>query len=157
MTSGPTMTPVTINAYEVDPRLTQGTISRRLFAYVVDVIMILIWSMIVSVAIAFLGVLTFGFGWALFGLVPLTAIVYNALMIGGRSQATVGMKMMGLRVVDSLTGGRVHVITAAAHALLFYVAVGTFALWLLDFLIGAFRNDSRFGHDLLTGVTFIRD
>ncbi|MGO4705410.1 RDD family protein [Microvirga sp. 2MCAF38] len=155
MTSGQTV-PVTMNAYEVDPRLTRGAISRRFWAYMIDVIMILIWSWIVSIGIAFFGLITFGFGWALFALVPLTAIAYNALTIGGRAQATVGMRALGLRAVDSVTGGPVHVVTAAVHALLFYVAIGTFALWAIDILIGLFRNDSRFGHDLLTGITIIR-
>ncbi|WP_112663594.1 RDD family protein [Microvirga flavescens] len=156
MTGGPVVQSTIINAYEINPRLTRGVISRRFWAYIVDIVMIAIWSVIVSIGIFMFGLLTIGFGWVLFSLVPLTAIAYNALTIGGRSQATVGMRVMGLRAVDTLTGGPVHVITAAVHALLFYVAVGTFALWALDILIGLFRNDSRFGHDLLTGITVIR-
>ena len=38
------------------------------------------------------------------------------------------MRMMGLRVVDAGSGGPVDKITAAVHALLFYVAAGTFVL-----------------------------
>ena len=47
-----------------------------------------------------LGLLTFGLGWALFALVPLTAIIYNAVTIGGPAQATVGMRVAGLKVLD---------------------------------------------------------
>ncbi len=91
--------------YQVDARLTRGVISRRFWAYLVDLIVIMIWSGIASIAIFMVGLLTFGLGWALFALVPLTAIIYNAVTIGGSSQATVGMRFAGLRVVDANNGG----------------------------------------------------
>ena len=47
-------------------------------------------------------------------------------------------------------------LTAAVHALLFYLAEGTFVLWLLDIFLGFARSDRRLGHDLLTGVVLIR-
>jgi hypothetical protein len=47
-------------------------------------------------------------------------------------------------------------LTAAVHALLFYVAAGTFVLWLLDLFLGVARSDRRLGHDLLTGVVLVR-
>src|SRR3712207_8089280 len=59
-----------------------------------------LWIILISIAIFFLGLLTLGLGWGLFFALPLTAltfIVYNAVMIGGASQATVGMRTMGLR------------------------------------------------------------
>lgn len=156
MANGPSVPSMNYRPYPVDWRLTRGVISRRFWAYLVDVFMILIWSGIVCVGIFMLGLLTFGLGWTLFALVPLTAIFYNAITISGPSQATVGMRFAGIRVVDSLTGGPVSMLAAAVHALLFYVAVSTFLLWALDVLIGVFRDDRRFGHDLLTGVALIR-
>ena len=157
MVNGPSSVPtVNGNTYAIDPRLTEGVIGRRAMGYLVDLVMIAVWTVIVSVAIGFLGILTLGLGWSLFGLLPLTAIIYNAITISGRSQGTVGMRFAGLRVVDAATGGPVGFLTAAVHALLFYVAVSTFALWVCDVLIGMFRNDGRFGHDLITGVMLIR-
>ena len=47
-------------------------------------------------------------------------------------------------------------ITAAVHALLFYVAAGTFVLWVLDVVIGFARSDRRLGHDLILGVMLVR-
>ncbi|WP_210483130.1 RDD family protein [Microvirga antarctica] len=143
-------------SYQVDERLTRGVISRRFWAYLVDLIVIAIWSAIVCVAIFMLGFLTFGLGWALFALVPLTAILYNAVTIGGSAQATVGMRFAGLKVVDAVTGGRPSGLAAAVHALLFYVAVSTFILWACDILLGLFRDDRRFAHDVLTGLMVIR-
>jgi uncharacterized RDD family membrane protein YckC len=140
----------------IDPRLTEGTLGRRLFAYVIDVVVISILIGILWVVIALLGVITLGLGWVLFALLPFTAIIYNAITIGGPYQSTLGMRMAGLRVVDAATGGPVPVLTAAVHALLFYVAFGTFVLWALDIVIGMVRDDHRLGHDLLTGVMVIR-
>jgi uncharacterized RDD family membrane protein YckC len=155
MANGPIVQ--TVNGpYQVEAHLTRGVISRRFWAYLVDLIVIMIWSGIVSIGIFMLGLLTFGLGWALFALVPLTAIIYNAVTIGGSSQATVGMRFAGLRVVDANNGGRPTGLAAAVHALLFYVAVSTFLLWACDILLGMFRDDSRFGHDLLTGFLVMR-
>ncbi len=135
---------------------TEGVLSRRLFAYIVDLVAVGLLTVAISFVIALLGVLTFGLGWGLFALLPLTAFVYAAVTIGGPAQATIGMRMMGLRVVDAQTGGRVNGLTAAVHALLFYVAASTFVLWLLDLLIGFVRRDGRLGHDLLVNFTLVR-
>src|SRR4051812_29763673 len=135
---------------------TQGALSRRFFAYLIDLAMIVLFSMLLSVAIAVIGLLTFGLGWSLFAILPASAIIYNAITIGGPRQSTIGMRMMGLRVVDATTGGRVGMLTAAVHALLFYLAAGTFVLWLLDLFLGFARSDRRLGHDLLTGVMLVR-
>jgi uncharacterized RDD family membrane protein YckC len=135
---------------------TEGTLSRRFFAYLIDLVMIALFSLGLSILIAFIGLLTFGLGWSLFAILPASAIIYNALTIGGPRQSTIGMRMMGLRVVDATTGGRVGMLTAAVHALLFYIAAGTFVLWLLDLFLGFARDDRRLGHDLLTGVVLVR-
>ena len=135
---------------------TEGTLSRRFFAYLVDLVMILLFSALLCLAIAVIGLLTFGLGWSLFAIVPASAIIYNAMTVGGPRQSTIGMRTMGLRVVDATTGGPVGMLTAAVHALLFYVAAGTFVLWLLDLFLGVARSDRRLGHDLLTGVVLVR-
>lgn len=167
MTSG---TPLpTGQTHGQDPRLTpprgtlpvtystDGALSRRLFAYLIDLLMIGLLSGILSIVIGILGILTFGFGWMLFGLLPLTAIVYNAMTIGGPNQATIGMRVMDLKVVDAATGGPVGMLVAAVHALLFYLAVGTFVIWAVDIMIGLVRDDRRIGHDILTGVVVVRN
>src|SRR5215212_4257623 len=135
---------------------TDGALSRRFFAYLIDLVMIALFSLGLSILIAFIGLLTFGLGWSLFAILPASAIIYNALTIGGPRQSTIGMRMMGLRVVDATTGGRVGMLTAAVHALLFYIAAGTFVLWLADLFLGFARDDRRLGHDLLTGVVLVR-
>ena len=80
----------------------------------------------------------------------------SALTVGGSGQGTWGMRMMGLRVVAPESGTRVDIITAAVHALLFYVAISTFLLWFVDMLFGLMRADRRLGHDLLVGLAVVR-
>lgn len=135
---------------------TEGTLSRRFFAYLIDLVMIVLFSALLSLVIAFIGLLTLGLGWSLFAIVPASGIIYNAITVGGPRQSTIGMRMMGLRVVDATTGGPVGVLTAAVHALLFYVAAGTLVLWLFDLFLGLARSDRRLGHDLLTGIIVVR-
>jgi uncharacterized RDD family membrane protein YckC len=138
--------------------LTEGVLGRRFFAYLIDIFIILGLIALLAIGIFIFGIFTLTLGWWLYAFLfpPLVAIVYNALTIGGPAQSTVGMRMVGLQVVDAGTGGPVDKITAAVHALLFYVAAGTFALLVLDVLIGLARSDRRLGHDLLTGVMLVR-
>ncbi len=159
MVNRPYPPPVNYNAYGIDTRLTEGVIVRRFWAYLIDLIVIALWIVLISIGIFFLGLLTLGVGWGLFFVLPLTAltfVVYNAVTIGGAGRATVGMRAMGLRVVDPQTGGRVSMLAAAVHALFFYVAISTFLLWACDVLVGFLRDDGRFLRDLLTGMLVIR-
>jgi uncharacterized RDD family membrane protein YckC len=138
-----------------DRRATEGTMGRRLVAYLIDIVVIAAIMGVLWLFIGFIGLLTFGLGWGLYALLPLTAIVYNAITVSGSGQGTWGMRAAGLRVVDSGSGGRVGLLAAAVHAFLFYVAMGT-ALLILDILVGLFRNDSRMGRDIVTGITMVR-
>lgn len=137
---------------------TDGVLSRRFFGYLIDILIVFGLVALLAIAIFIIGIVTFTLGWGLYALLfpPLVAIVYNAVTIGGPAQSTVGMRMMGLKVVDAGSGRPVDKITAAVHALLFYVAAGTFILLVIDVFIGMMRPDRRLGHDLLTGVVLVR-
>lgn len=141
----------------IDPRYVDGVLGRRLGAYLVDLVIIFGLMLLIGFAILILGVITFGLAWWLYAiLVPGTAILYSGFTVGGPAQATVGMRMANVRVVDAATGGPVGFLTAAVHALLFYLAAGTFVLLALDVLIGLGRDDRRLGHDLVVGVMLVR-
>jgi uncharacterized RDD family membrane protein YckC len=118
--------------------------------------MIFLLAAVLAVAIGIIGVITLGFGWALFAALPFTGILYSAITLGGPKQATIGMRMMGVRGLDAISGGPVDHLRAAVHALLFYVAATTFLLWVIDVIIGIARSDKRMGHDLLVGLVFVR-
>jgi uncharacterized RDD family membrane protein YckC len=142
--------------HAVDPRLSEGTLGKRFFGYLIDLVVIFIISAILWVVIGIFGVITLTLGWALLPLVALVPIVYNAVTVGGPAQATIGQRIVGVRAIDALTGGRVNWLMAAVHALLFYVAASTFFLWVLDLGLGMVRSDRRLGHDLLTNIAFVR-
>ncbi|HZB38523.1 MAG TPA: RDD family protein [Beijerinckiaceae bacterium] len=135
---------------------TDGVLSRRLFGYLVDLIMIGLLALVLSIFIGFIGLLTLGLGWSLFAILPFTGILYSAITLGGSKQSTVGMRLMGVRGLDAISGGPVGHLRAAVHALLFYVAATTFLLWVVDVIIGMARSDRRMGHDLLVGLAFVR-
>ena len=138
------------------PPTTDGVLSRRFFAYLVDIVMIVGLILILSFAITLLGLLTFGLGWALYAfVVPGAAILYSAATVGGPSQATIGMRMTGVYAAESASGGRLSAGHAAHPPQLFYQAAGTLLL-VIDVLIGLGRSDRRLGHDLLTGIVFLR-
>jgi uncharacterized RDD family membrane protein YckC len=107
--------------------------------------------------IGILGVVTLGLAWSLYLiLAPATAILYSAITVGGRKQSTIGMRMVGLRVVNAASGSRVDWVTAAIHAFLFYIAASTLLLWVVDVVIGVARDDKRMGHDLVVGLMLAR-
>ena len=135
---------------------TEGVLGRRMFGYLVDLVMIGFLALILALFIGFIGLLTLGLGWSLFAVLPFTGIIYSAITLGGPHQATIGMRMMGVRAMDAATGGPVDRLTAAVHALLFYVAATTFILWLVDVALGFLRPDRRLGHDLLIGIVLAR-
>lgn len=135
----------------------RGVLGSRMFAYVADILIIFALSIVFGFALFILGFLTLGFAWFLLAAVgPITALLYSALTVGGPRQATYGMRMMNLKVVTT-SGGAPGMLVAAVHALLFYVAAGTFILWLIDIGIGFMRRDRRLGHDLIVDVAIIND
>jgi uncharacterized RDD family membrane protein YckC len=132
-----------------------SVLGRRFVAYCLDAVILLALVIAMTIAIFLFGIITFGLGWLLFAiLVPGTAIGYTALTLGGASQATIGMAMTGLQG-QMIDGERIDTITAAAHALLFYVAAMTVFLWIVDILFGFARADQRLGHDWLTRVILL--
>lgn len=135
---------------------TSGVLVPRLVAYVIDLFIVGLLGLIVAMSISFLGLVTFGLGWMLFPVVGIcTTMAYAAITIGGVNQATIGMRVSGVKV-ERADGGPPDGITASAHCLLFYVATFTVGLWLLTLLFGVLRSDGRMGHDLLTGLVIVR-
>ncbi|MCC5977857.1 MAG: RDD family protein [Salinarimonas sp.] len=136
---------------------TTGVLGRRFVALLIDLVIIAGFVMALGFAITILGFLTFGLGWLLFAiLVPGAAILYTALTMGGPNASTIGMRLCGLRVVDASSGQGIDPLRAAAHALLFYFAVSTFLILLVDVVIGFLREDARLGRDLIVNLVVLR-
>jgi uncharacterized RDD family membrane protein YckC len=134
------------------PALFDGVIGRRSFAFVVDVIIIVLLTLIAYLVVAVLGIITLGLAWLLFGLVfPVVGLGYNAVTIGGKNSATVGQRLMGLEA-RMWFGGKVTPLIAAFHALLFWFSLVIFC----PILLWAFFDPrKRCLHDILAGMVII--
>jgi uncharacterized RDD family membrane protein YckC len=133
----------------------RASLGGRTVAYLLDILFILGFTAILTLAITVIGLVTFGLGWTLFAVLPASGILYSAITVGGRKQSTIGQRLMGLQVVAPERGGPVDFVSAAVHALLFYVAISTFLLWCVDVAFGLMRSDRRLGHDLLLGLAVV--
>jgi len=137
-----------------DVRAYDGVLTRRVFAFLLDYLIVGLLSIPFAILVALLGLLTFGLGWILFGiLVPAVALIYVWNTLGGRNQATVGMRMMGIRL-DRLDGGPVDGMLAIVHSVLFWAF--SVVLTPLVLLVTLFADRKRTLHDLLLGTVVTR-
>src|ERR1700736_3179653 len=83
----------------LQPDLFRGVLTRRVFAFLIDLVVLSIPVILACVFIALFGVVTLGLGWALFWLVSpgsvIWALIYYGATLGGPHSATVGMRVMG--------------------------------------------------------------
>lgn len=137
-----------------DWRAYQGVLSRRMLAFVVDYVFIALLWVPAAVVVFFLGILTFGLGFLLYPVLYFAvAILYFGMSVGGREQASPGMRMTGLMIAR--TDGRpMDFLTAVVHLALFWIANAL--LTPLVLLIGLFTDRGRLLHDLLLGTVTVR-
>jgi len=137
-----------------DIRAYEGVLTRRVVAFCIDYLIIGLLMIPFAILVFFLGIITLGLGWALFGvLFPLVAIIYVWNTLGGRNQATTGMRMMGIRL-DRLDGRPVDGMLAVVHTVLFWA--GNVVLTPLILLATLFTDRKRTLHDLLLGTVVTR-
>lgn len=137
-----------------DWRAYEGVRTRRVFAFLIDYTIVALLCIPFAILIALLGVITLGLGWALFGIIgPLVAIIYVWNTLGGRNQATVGMRMTGIRL-DRLDGRPVDGLLAVVHTVLFWA--GNVLLTPLVLLASLLLDRKRTAHDLLLGTVVTR-
>lgn len=137
-----------------DWRTLQGVRTRRVFAFIIDYLLIGLLVIPIGLFIFLLGILTVGLGWLLFGIIgPLTALTYVAATLGGRHQSTWGMRLMGIRL-ERLDGRRVDPLLAIVHTVLFWAANAILTPLIL--LVALFLRYKRTLHDLLLGTVVVR-
>lgn len=137
-----------------DVRAYEGVLTRRVVAFCIDYLFIGLLMIPFAILVFFLGIITLGLGWALFGvLFPLVAIIYVWNTLGGRNQATTGMRMMGIRL-DRVDGKPVDGMLAVVHTVLFWA--GNVVLTPLILLASLFTDRKRTIHDLLLGTVVTR-
>lgn len=133
--------------------MTSGVRTRRIMAFLIDAVLIMIITAIMYVVVGILGIVTLSLGWLLFPLVfPCVALLYNAATLGSDEAATPGMRMMGLQIRFE-DGEPMSLLQALAFTILFYISVTILTPFIL--LISLFTRHKQLLHDLLLGVIAI--
>lgn len=135
-------------------RLYAGVRTRRIIGFVVDYSLVFLLSVPAAVVVFLLGIVTLGLGWILYAvLVPAIAIAYVGLTLGGRAQATPGMRMAGVRI-ERLDGRTVDPVLAILHGVLFWASNAVLTPFVL--LVGLFTPRKQLLQDLLLGTVVVR-
>lgn len=134
-----------------DARLLDGVRRKRMLAFLIDFTIVCLLSFAVGVLVFFLGIVTLGLAWLLYGgIFPIVAVLYSGMTISDERQATLGMRATGLTFrLDN--GARPSFVYGAVHVILFYVTV-TF-LTPLVLVVSLLNSRKRALHDILVGAT----
>lgn len=136
------------------PDLFSGITLKRIFAYLIDLVVISILVMAAWVATGLLEILSFGL------LLPLQAMVvvllplaYHTLMIAGPASATLGMRVMGVQVANAADGLPPSLLQALILTVAFFGLVALTGFLVL--IIALFNPQRRTLHDFLAGTVVI--
>ena len=140
----------------LQPELFRGVLTRRVFAFLIDLVVLSVPVILGYLFIAVFGLITLGLGWALFWLAwPATviwAVVYYGASIGGPYSATLGMRVMDLEL-RTWYGAPGYFVLGAMHAVLFWVSISFLSPFVL--LVGLFNGRRRLLHDIVLGTVVI--
>jgi uncharacterized RDD family membrane protein YckC len=154
---GPNVQPHAFDPY-LQPELFRGVLTRRVIAFIIDVIVLSIPVILAMLFIAVFGLVTLGLGWGLFLLVtPLSviwALLYYGATLGGPHSATIGMRLMDLEV-RTWYGAPCYFLLGAMHAVLFWISVSVLSPLVL--LLGLFNGRRRLLHDIVLGTVVINN
>ena len=148
------------HAYDPDlnPELFDGVLSRRIVAFLIDFVLMAIPVVLTAMLIFVFGIITLGFGWALYWLLPpasvIWAIVYFGLGVAGERSATIGMRVMDLEM-HTWYGAPAYFVLGAVHVVLFWVTVSALTPFIL--LVAFFNRRKRLLHDILLGTVIVNN
>jgi uncharacterized RDD family membrane protein YckC len=133
--------------------LLAGVLSRRCLGWLIDLLLVGVLVGTLWASLLLLGLLTFGLGWWLLGLVPLMPFAYHCLFLTGSMSATPGQALVGLVVRRDDDLGPPSLAQAVISTLVFYLTLATSGLLLLVVL---FTQRKRTLHDLASGLVVVR-
>lgn len=136
------------------PELFEGVLTRRVFAYIID--LVIMGAMILGFGLVGLlaGFLTFGIAWlALILVIPASIVLYYGVTLGSPKRATVGMQMMDI-VLTPTRGQPLDGWMAVIHAAVFWVTV--WICWPVSLLFALFTPRRQMIHDLIVGTLMVR-
>ncbi|MEJ0015369.1 MAG: RDD family protein [Acetobacteraceae bacterium] len=136
-----------------DYLLTEGVLLRRVFAWLIDVLLIGLIILVLWLVLLLFGLLTLGLGLPLLGVLPFIPFGYHLLFVMGSSSATPGQQALGLIVRRNDDLGRPTPAQAVVFTLVFYLTLATSGLLLL---VALFTVRRRTLHDLASGLVIVR-
>ncbi|MBS0247910.1 MAG: RDD family protein [Proteobacteria bacterium] len=143
---------------DTSPELFDGVLARRIVAFVIDFVLIAVPVVLAAMVIFVFGIVTLGFGWALYWLLPpasvIWAIVYFGLGVAGERSATIGMRVMDLEM-RTWYGAPAYFVLGAVHVVLFWVTVSALTPFIL--LVAFFNRRKRLLHDILLGTVIVNN
>lgn len=148
------------HAYDptTNPELFEGVLARRVVAFVIDLIVIALPLIAAAMFIFVFGLITFGFGWALFWLLSpasvIWALFYYGMTLGSPASATLGMRTMELEM-RTWYGAPSYFVLGAVHAIVYWVSVSVLSPFIL--LVGFFNARRRLLHDMVVGAVIINN
>ena len=148
------------HAYDpaANPELFEGVLSRRVVAFIIDLIVLAVPLIVASIGIFVFGLITLGLGWTLFWLMSpasvIWALFYYGYTLGSPASATLGMRAMDLEM-RTWYGGPMYFLLGAVHAVVFWISVSVLTPFIL--IIGLFNGRKRLLHDMLVGTVLINN
>ena len=140
----------------LQPELFRGVLTRRVLAFLIDIIVLSVPVILGYLFIALFGLITLGLGWALFWLAwpaaVVWAIIYYGASLGGPYSATLGMRVMDLEL-RTWYGAPGYFVLGAMHAVLFWISISFLSPFVL--LVGLFNSRRRLLHDIVLGTVVI--
>jgi uncharacterized RDD family membrane protein YckC len=141
-----------------NPELFDGVRTRRIFAFLIDVIIISAPVAMAGIVILLLSIVTFGLGLILFWPLQVGAVIwallYYGFTLGSSSSATIGMRVMDIEM-RTWYGAPCYFVLGAVHAIGYWVSVSM--LTPLVILISLFNTRKRLLHDMLLGTVVINN
>jgi uncharacterized RDD family membrane protein YckC len=138
------------------PELFNGVAMKRVFAFLIDLVVISVPVILGYIFILLFGIVTLGIGWALFWLAwpasVVWAILYYGATIGGPHSATIGMRVMDIEL-RTWYGSPGYFVLGAMHAVLFWVSISFLTPFVV--LVGLFNGRRRLLHDIVLGTVVI--
>ena len=139
---------------ENSPELFEGILSRRVFAFLIDCVIMGILVTVAMFVAGILGFVTFGLAWlSIPVIVPVTFIAYYAVTLGSPARATLGMRAMDIVLTptrDTTLDGWMAMI----HVVVFWISTTILTPFIV--LIGLFTNRRQLLHDMIVGTLMVR-
>lgn len=136
------------------PELFEGILTRRVFAFLIDCVIMGILVTLVTLVAGVLGIFTFGLAWLSIPIIiPVTFIAYYAVTLGSSSRATLGMRAMDI-VLTPTREVRLDGWMAMIHVVLFWISTTILTPFIV--LIGLFTNRRQLLHDMVAGTLMVR-